>query len=74
MPELIVIFVVALVLFGPKRLPELGAALGKGIRDFKKALNEDEKPPPPQELPPSPGLHAEHKTPVNESDASKLPK
>jgi sec-independent protein translocase protein TatA len=37
-PELIVILVVALVIFGPGRLPEIGGALGKGIRDFKKAF------------------------------------
>jgi len=37
-PELIVILVVALLVFGPGRLPEIGGALGKGIRDFRKAL------------------------------------
>ena len=37
-PELIVIGVAALLVFGPKRLPELARGLGKGIRDFKKAL------------------------------------
>ena len=37
-PELIVILVVALIIFGPGRLPEIGGALGKGIRDFKKAF------------------------------------
>ena len=37
-PELIVILVVALLVFGPGKLPEIGAALGKGIKDFKKAI------------------------------------
>jgi len=37
-PELIVIMVIALVIFGPGKLPEIGSALGKGIRDFKKAF------------------------------------
>ncbi|MDX2170289.1 MAG: twin-arginine translocase TatA/TatE family subunit [Deltaproteobacteria bacterium] len=37
-PELVVILVVALLIFGPGKLPEIGGALGKGIRDFKKAL------------------------------------
>ncbi len=37
-PELIVILVIALVVFGPGKLPEIGNALGKGIRDFKKAF------------------------------------
>ena len=38
--EMIVIFVVALLVFGPKKLPELGKSLGKGIREFKKATEE----------------------------------
>ena len=37
-PELVVILVIALVVFGPSKLPEVGSALGKGIRDFKKAV------------------------------------
>jgi len=39
-PELIIIFVIALVVFGPKKLPELGKALGKGIAEFKRASQE----------------------------------
>jgi sec-independent protein translocase protein TatA len=40
MPELIVIFVIALVVFGPRRLPEIGHSLGKAIAEFKRATNE----------------------------------
>jgi len=40
MPELIVIFVVALVVFGPSKLPELGESLGEAIRGFKKSVSE----------------------------------
>jgi sec-independent protein translocase protein TatA len=40
LPELIVIFVIALVVFGPKKLPDLGRALGKGIAEFKRATEE----------------------------------
>ena len=40
MPELIVIFVIALIIFGPRKLPELGKSLGKSIAEFKKASNE----------------------------------
>jgi sec-independent protein translocase protein TatA len=37
-PELVVILVVALVVFGPGRLPEIGGALGRSIKDFRKGL------------------------------------
>lgn len=39
-PELIVIFVVALIVFGPRKLPELGRSLGKSLSEFKRASNE----------------------------------
>lgn len=42
MPELIVIFVIALIVFGPRKLPELGRSLGRGIAEFQKATNEVE--------------------------------
>ena len=39
-PELLVIFVIALIVFGPRRLPEIGKALGQGISEFKRASKE----------------------------------
>lgn len=39
-PELMLIFIIALVLFGPKRLPEIGRTLGKAMGEFKKATDE----------------------------------
>jgi len=43
-PELIIIGIIALLIFGPKKLPELGKGLGKSIRDFKDAMNEKDEP------------------------------
>jgi sec-independent protein translocase protein TatA len=40
MPEIIVIFILALIVFGPRKLPELGKTIGKGLAEFKKASNE----------------------------------
>lgn len=42
--ELIIIFLIVIVLFGGRKIPEIARGLGKGIRDFKTSLNEDEKP------------------------------
>ena len=39
-PEMVVIFVLALLIFGPKRLPELGKSLGRGIGEFKRASSD----------------------------------
>ena len=39
-PELIIIFVLALIIFGPRKLPELGRSLGKSLAEFKRASNE----------------------------------
>lgn len=40
LPEMIAIFVIALILFGPKKLPELGRTLGKALSEFRRAKNE----------------------------------
>ena len=52
MPELLIILVIVLLLFGAKRLPEAGAGLGKAIRSFKDALSENSKDSPSS--PPAP--------------------
>ena len=59
MPELLVILVVALIVLGPKRLPEIARSLGRGMAEFRKASNEFTRTlsasieePPPQPAPP----------------------
>ena len=54
--ELVVVLVIALIVLGPKRLPEVGRSLGKGIREFKDSINniggddDDEVEEPPKQL------------------------
>ena len=57
MGEMILIFLVVLLLFGAKRLPEIGSSLGKGIREFKGSMREVEReiklPDQPRYVPPA---------------------
>jgi len=57
MPELIVILVIVLIIFGANKLPQIGEGLGKGIRNFKKATKEKEE--------------IEHKDKENENSGEK---
>jgi sec-independent protein translocase protein TatA len=50
---LIIILAIALLLFGPRRLPELGDSIGKAIRSFKKAHEDPDAPSAKAEIPPS---------------------
>ncbi len=43
MPELLVIMVIVLIIFGAGKLPEIGGAIGKSIRNFKKSMNEPDE-------------------------------
>lgn len=45
MPEVILILVIALVVYGPSKLPEMGAAMGKAIREFQRNVKEPEPEP-----------------------------
>jgi sec-independent protein translocase protein TatA len=49
LPELMVILVVAVLLFGGKKIPELAKGLGEGIRNFKDSLKGPSEPPAPDE-------------------------
>jgi sec-independent protein translocase protein TatA len=75
-PELLVLAVVLLLIFGPKRLPEIGKSMGKGMREFKDSITgkDDDRPEePPAELPatttpveePAPPPAAASPTPVD---------
>jgi sec-independent protein translocase protein TatA len=46
--ELILIFLIIVLIFGAKRIPEIMGGIGKGIRTFKKGLETDDGPPKPQ--------------------------
>jgi len=47
--ELAIVLIIALVIFGPKRLPELGKSVGRGIREFKSSISgDDDDEPQPQ--------------------------
>ncbi len=47
--EIIIVLVIALIVFGPKRLPELGNSLGKGIREFKESVTGEHRDDDSQE-------------------------
>jgi len=51
--HLLVVLGIALLVFGPKKLPELGKGLGESIRGFKEALNPHASPPPADPVPTS---------------------
>jgi sec-independent protein translocase protein TatA len=70
LPELIIVMVLALLVFGPKRLPEMGSAVGKTIKEFRKTMSEatTEQPTSTPQLPSAitvPTVTTE--TPVSES-------
>lgn len=52
--DLVVILVIALLIFGPKKLPEMGSAIGKSIKEFKKGMNEITNPKEEEEKVSSP--------------------
>jgi sec-independent protein translocase protein TatA len=51
--HLLVIFAIALLIFGPKKLPELGKGIGEGIRALKSGMKDATNDPPPPTVPPT---------------------
>lgn len=77
-PEILIIMVIILLLFGAKRIPEIAGSMGKGIREFKKNINEasrdisgDPNKYDNRSIPP--GSDADRR-PVGEDEAAKEPK
>lgn len=66
LPEILFIMVLALLVFGPKRLPQVGRTLGKGLREFRRATSDlkrtvemeidDDERPKPRPVTPTPGV------------------
>jgi sec-independent protein translocase protein TatA len=87
LPELIIIFTLALIIFGPRKLPELGRSLGKSLAEFKRASNElrntldeeirldDQRSARAQEAPALPPVEPVRPSVVNESPiAGSIPR
>lgn len=79
--ELVIIMVVILLLFGAKRIPEIAGSMGKGIKEFKKQMNDiernvsgtDESYPPPR-LTADDMQRPHNSTPTNTADAEREPR
>jgi sec-independent protein translocase protein TatA len=50
LPEILIVLAIALIVFGPKRLPEMGRSLGKGIREFKDSITGNDEDDEPREI------------------------
>jgi len=50
MPELLIVLAIIVLLFGAKKIPDLAKGMGRGIKDFKKAIKDDDEEPKDKEL------------------------
>ena len=71
--EILLILAVALLIFGPSKLPQLGEALGKGIRNFKKSSEGNDDAPPPAKEPSVTELPAHPQDPSVQSSKARDP-
>ena len=51
-PELLIILLIVIIIFGANKLPQLGKGIGQGLRNFKDSVKGDEPPPPPPPVTP----------------------
>lgn len=72
MTHILILLVIALLVFGARRIPEIGSSLGQGIREFKKSLKEvaSDQPDPP--LPPTPPTDASSSLPPSGGEPKRL--
>ena len=74
--EILLILVVVMLLFGAKRLPEMGASIGKGIREFKRSLSDTQdavmKPEDPRQVPGSRQMDAPPTAPPSGGEPKRL--
>lgn len=72
--EMVFVMVVLLLVFGAKRLPELGSGLGKGIREFRRSMSdikeEVQRPDPPSQIQ-DPATRAQVQPPADSTDATR---
>jgi len=77
-PELIILLIVLLLVFGPKRLPEMGRSVGRGIREFKDSVSGNEKPEeqkashPPAEVTPAAEVTSSTESSAPKSDTERV--
>lgn len=73
--ELVPLVILALLIFGPKRLPEMGASIGKTIKEFQKSMREVKNPEPDEAIPPAaPQVTAELPSPAPVTATTEAPK
>jgi sec-independent protein translocase protein TatA len=71
--EIAVVLIIVLIIFGPKRLPELGQSMGKGIREFKNSISGDKQESPEEKRQQLEASEAKQPTPPSAGDAASKP-
>ena len=70
LPEIAIVLLIVLVIFGPKRLPQLGRSLGSGMREFKDAVTGKNKDDEPEQIEAPAAPPADHATAATADDPS----